>query len=254
MTLLEQIEAEVAADPESVGLILHGSRAAGVERPESDYDVIRVLTEAGYEARAAADDFRKLFEAEGSLSVDVAYTSIGRLRALVDAPDWRVGMLVTGRVLVDRAGELDALVAEIVRRAGEHALGQLGEHYDDYLNCFVRSLKAWRRGDELGARMQAAESCLRPGRWVRRPAALEREGAAGLAWDRPRVRTRGRPGAAQAAPLRLKTSTESARFRCTLVMGESVPSRTCCSTSSCLSGVRPASSPEARSAWAAATR
>ena len=160
MILIEEIQAEVAADPESVGLILHGSRAAGAERPESDYDVIRVLTEEGYAAREARDDFRKLHEAEGSLPVDVAYVSLERLRRIADAPDWRVGMLVTGRVLVDRDGELAALVAEIVRRAGEHAFDRLPEYYDDYLNCFVRSLKAWRRGDELGGRMQASESCL----------------------------------------------------------------------------------------------
>lgn len=160
MSLLEQIEAEVAADPESVGLILHGSRAAGVARPDSDYDVLRVLTQAGYDARAARDDFRKTFQAEGSPSVDVAYVSLERLRQVAEAPDWTVGMLVTGKVLVDRDGQLEALVEEIVRRAGEHGFDRIAEHYDAYLNCFVRSLKAWRRGDELGGRMQAAESCL----------------------------------------------------------------------------------------------
>ena len=43
---------------------------------------------------------------------------------------------------------------------GALARANLDELYDAYLNCFFRSLKAWRRGDELGGRMQAAESCL----------------------------------------------------------------------------------------------
>jgi hypothetical protein len=68
-------------------------------------------------------------------------------------------MLVTGRVVVD-SGPLAALVERILRRAGEHANASVDDHYDAYLNCFVRSLKAWRRGDELGGRMQASESAL----------------------------------------------------------------------------------------------
>ena len=34
------------------------------------------------------------------------------------------------------------------------------ERYDDYLNCFVRSLKAARKGDHLGKRLHAAHSAL----------------------------------------------------------------------------------------------
>jgi hypothetical protein len=63
-------------------------------------------------------------------------------------------------VLVDSGGQLRELAGEIVVKAGEQAFAELAETYDAYLNCFVRSLKAWRRGDELGGRLQAAESCL----------------------------------------------------------------------------------------------
>lgn len=154
MSLLETIEAEVACDPQSVGLILHGSRAAAVAREGSDYDLIRVVTD---ESRRGEREKR---HAAGSPDADVVYTTAEGLRALAEAPDWRAGMFVTGRVLVDSDGLLQELVREIVRRAGEHAFADLAETYDGYLNCFVRSLKAWRRGDELGGRLQAAESSL----------------------------------------------------------------------------------------------
>lgn len=154
MSMLEQIEAEVAADPQSVGLILRGSRAAGVERADSDFDLIRVVTG---ESRRGEREKR---HAAGSPDADVVYTTAEGLRALAEAPDWRTGMFVTGRVLVDNDGQLQELSGEIVRKAGEHAFAGLPELYDGYLNCFVRSLKAWRRGDELGGRMQAAESSL----------------------------------------------------------------------------------------------
>ena len=167
MSVLDEIAAEVAADPESLGLILHGSRAAGTARESSDFDLMRVVRDETYPARAKLRE--KRMGADG-LAADVFYSSPARLRELADQPDWQVGMLVTGRVLVDR-GPLAALVETILGRAGEHAHANLDEHYDAYLNCFVRSLKAWRRGDELGARMQAAESSLH---LVRMLFALER--------------------------------------------------------------------------------
>ena len=52
MTVLEELVGEVAADPQSIGLILHGSRAAGTDGPESDYDLLRVVTEDSLVARA----------------------------------------------------------------------------------------------------------------------------------------------------------------------------------------------------------
>ena len=156
MSVLEEITREVEADATSVGLVLHGSRAAGTARDGSDFDLMRVVTDDAYPARAALREKRT--GADG-LAADVFYSSPGQLSELAERPDWRVGMLVTGRVLVDR-GPLAALVEETVRRAGEHAFDDLDELYDGYLNCFVRSLKAWRRGDELGGRMQAAESAL----------------------------------------------------------------------------------------------
>ena len=43
--VLADVAAEVNADAFSMGLVLHGSRATGVERPDSDYDLIRVVTD-----------------------------------------------------------------------------------------------------------------------------------------------------------------------------------------------------------------
>ena len=167
MSVLDEIAAEIRDDPESIGLILHGSRAAGTAREGSDYDLMRIVTDETYPVRATLREKRT--GADG-LAADVFYSSPGRLRELADRPDWQVGMLVTGRVLVD-SGPLAALVETTLARAGEHAHASLDEHYDAYLNCFVRSLKAWRRGDELGGRMQAAESALH---LVRTLFALER--------------------------------------------------------------------------------
>lgn len=160
MTVLDQIAAEVAADPGSLGLILHGSRAAGVHRPDSDYDLVRVVTDADYAARQERGELRERKQAPGGPAADVVYSSPERMRLRAETPDGFTGMFATARVVADTDGEVSALVGAIVRRAGELARSDLDATYDGYLNCFVRSLKAWRRGDELGGRLQAAESCL----------------------------------------------------------------------------------------------
>ena len=167
MSVLDEIAREVERDPTSVGLILHGSRAAGTAREGSDFDLMRVVTDEAYPSRASRREKRT---GDDGVAADIFYSSPALLSELGERPDWQVGMLVTGRVLVDR-GPLAALVETTLDRAGEHARGHLDDHYDAYLNCFVRSLKAWRRGDELGGRMQAAESSLH---LVRTLFALER--------------------------------------------------------------------------------
>jgi hypothetical protein len=160
VTALDDLVEEVEDDPESLALILHGSRAAGVGGADSDYDLVRVVTETGYAARADRGELREKRTSPGSPMADVVYTSTDRLRRRLEETDGYTGMFVTAQVVADTDGEVAALLAAIVERAGALAHEQLDELYDAYLNCFVRSLKAWRRGDELGGRLQAAESCL----------------------------------------------------------------------------------------------
>jgi hypothetical protein len=49
-------------------------------------------------------------------------------------------------------------MARLAAEAGRISRERLPASYDDYLNSFVRSVKAARRGDELGRRLHAAES------------------------------------------------------------------------------------------------
>jgi Nucleotidyltransferase domain len=158
VSMLDEIASEVDADPESIGLILHGSRAAGVHGPESDFDLVRVVTDKAYAARRERDALRE--KRPGPPQADVVYASPEQLRRHVEATDGYTPMFVTAQVVADREGRVAALLDAIVAGAGDRAREDLEELYDGYLNTFVRSIKAWRRGDELGGRMQAAHSCL----------------------------------------------------------------------------------------------
>lgn len=158
MNVLDELIGEVTADPGSIGLILHGSRAAGVHGPDSDYDLVRVVTAEIYAARSERGALRE--KRPGRPGADIVYASAERLRQHVASTDGYTGMFVTASVVADADGEVTELLDAIVANANEVAAESLDELYDDYLNCFFRSLKAWRRGDELGARLQAAHSCL----------------------------------------------------------------------------------------------
>jgi hypothetical protein len=83
--------------------------------------------------------------------VEPAVITIDELRAI--DPCWFTDGMVQGRVLVDKTeGDLERILARL------GAAGSVERPYDAYLNAFVRGKAAARRGDELGARLHAADS------------------------------------------------------------------------------------------------
>jgi len=135
--VLAKLVRDAADDPETLALVLHGSRGAGHERPDSDYDVCFVRTVGTGPAVAA--------------EVESAVITIDELRAA--EPDWFTDGIVQGRVLLDKTdGELDRILARL------GAAEDVERPYDAYLNALVRGKSAARRGDELGARLHAADS------------------------------------------------------------------------------------------------
>jgi hypothetical protein len=139
--LLARLVRDAEADAETVAVVLHGSRAVGQERADSDYDVYYVRTV----------DERPVVEAE----VEPAVITLDELRTI--DPYWFTDGMVQGRVLVDKTdGELDRSLSRL------GAAPDVEPPYDAYLNALVRGKAAARRGDELGARLHAADSV----RWL----------------------------------------------------------------------------------------
>ena len=155
---LSALIAELEEDPGSVGLILHGSRASGTHRPDSDYDLIWVIGDEAYERRKQTEALLERRELPGVLTADILYQSPSRLAWLAENPGWWTATYLAARVVFDKTGEVARSLAAIADRAGERAYTQIDEAYDGYLNSFVRSLKAWRAENELGGRLHAAES------------------------------------------------------------------------------------------------
>ncbi len=143
---LEPLLAKVPADPETVGLLMIGSRSTGTEGADSDYDLIWVLGNEVYLAR------RETHEKQRG-PVDVALSSVPRLGELATELPYLRYAFAASTILYDRAGELATWHA-----GAQRAEVDPNEEYDGYLNGFVRSLRAWEKGDELGARLHAEDS------------------------------------------------------------------------------------------------
>ena len=107
----------VAARPEVIGLVVVGSVARGVERPDSDVDVYLVVTDEAY-ADATRSGQVAFVSRDGATYeggyVDVKLASPSYLRAAVDhGDDPTRASFDGGRVAFDRSGELEQLVSRM---------------------------------------------------------------------------------------------------------------------------------------------
>ena len=155
---LAELIAAVREDPETLGLLLHGSRAVGQHRADSDYDLIRIVTAEAYEVRGERGALLEKVARDGQPKVDILYQTPSRIEPYVTDPSWYTPTYLSAVILFDRTGEIGALMARLAAEAGKISRERLPAAYDDYLNSFVRSIKAARRGDELGRRLRAAHS------------------------------------------------------------------------------------------------
>jgi predicted nucleotidyltransferase len=148
--LLEEAE----RDPETVGLVLTGSRAAGTADDASDYDLVWVLDDDAYDGRVE----RHGQQVKEGVLERIYQAPAGLARLAEEEGHWARGTFVGAHVLLDKRGDLQELVDRIVALPPDAAPRIAFDAYDGYLNGFVRSLRAWQKGNELGARLQAAES------------------------------------------------------------------------------------------------
>jgi hypothetical protein len=159
-SVLADARRRAEAEEATVGVLLIGSRATGRATADSDYDFLWIVTVAELEARDARGERRQRKQGD----IDVQYVSIGRLTERAAELDWATRALLTSEVILDKTGELTEALRQLGETADAQARADEASEYDDYLNSYVRSLKAWRREDELGGRIHAVESMAALGR------------------------------------------------------------------------------------------
>ena len=120
-----------------------------------------MLADAAYERRAVpGQPLREKRESRGEPSIDLVYVRQRDLDRLPERTGWWTYGYATARVLVDKTGEVTRAIQAIETMPAEKAQADVAGWFDAYANALVRSVKAARRGDELGARLQAADSAM----------------------------------------------------------------------------------------------
>jgi hypothetical protein len=148
------------ADADTLGVLLHGSRASGRARESSDYDLIRIVTQDAHDVRRDGGRLHERVVLDGGSVGDILYQSLSRLESYVSKPDWYTATYLGARVAFDRDGAVGDLLSRMRSEADRYAHEATATAYDGYLNSFVRSMKSARQGDDLGRRLHAAESGL----------------------------------------------------------------------------------------------
>lgn len=155
--LLARLLADAWEDPAPLGLIRSGSPALD---DDSDLDLSWVLTDEAYRERVRSN--AAVHVRQGAS--DILYTSPEELERLVNHPGWWTYGYAAASVLLDKNGVVTPLQQAFRSMSPGEAADRAAEAYDGYLNSFIRSLRAWQKGDELGARLQAAESLMHAAR------------------------------------------------------------------------------------------
>ena len=156
---LQALIAEAAADPDVIGLVLTGSRAIGGVTHESDYDLMFMVTDQALQRYEDSKQTpaRGISIQPPIVTADIWHEAPRNLR-LDTVIDWMLPAYAESLVIYDRTGETATLIDALRRPTVERAQAAATAWYDGYLNSLYRSLKCWRRGNELGGRMEAAHS------------------------------------------------------------------------------------------------
>ena len=135
--IIHALIAEAAADLDVIGLVLTGSRAVGAVVPESDYDVIFVVTDAAltrYE-QTHTTPARGTTITPAIRTADI-WNAAPRTLCLETVVSWMLPAYAEARVLYDRTGETTRLIDALRHMPVDQAQAAVVGWYDAYLNGF----------------------------------------------------------------------------------------------------------------------
>jgi hypothetical protein len=146
---------EVQGDEAVVGLVLGGSRGKRFETADSDHDVYLIVRQGALVA------WRARFPQQRTGFGDLILLTEGEFAGFAawgSETHWARYGFARAQVLVDRDGTIAPLVAAKGMVPPELRLPLVRGALGAYINGVFRSAKCWRKGNSLGARLEAADS------------------------------------------------------------------------------------------------
>jgi hypothetical protein len=149
-----ELRALAKRDPNVIGLFLGGSRGKRIPTEHSDYDVYLIVSRK-------VGEYRRKFPLRHGDDPEVIVLSLAEFRrhaAVGSELEWNRYTFAHVTADIDKTGDIQALLDEKGTLPREAARRTAAEALDGYINQYYRSAKNLRDGDELAARLDAAES------------------------------------------------------------------------------------------------
>jgi hypothetical protein len=154
--MFQRILEDARTDPQVLGLFVGGSRAKGFDHKSSDYDICLIIADGA--PQAAHERYLALNSAE----IDLWIYPFSQFRdeSAWDGPEfWDRYSYDHVSTLIDKCdGQIQALIDQRGRIPTEQRDAWLRGRLGGYINSVYRSLKCLRKGNQLGARLEATES------------------------------------------------------------------------------------------------
>jgi len=156
--LFEKTTQEAQNDPNIVAFWLDGSRGKGImSHAESDYDCMMIVKEE------VLSEYKERYE-----KIDPAIElGVMTLEEFKDFAAWesdmnwyRYNYVWLKLPLVDKTGQIQGMIKEKATIPEDKRRKFISEELDAYINQVYRSLKCFRDGQNVGARLEASESIM----------------------------------------------------------------------------------------------
>ena len=146
---------EAKNDSNVIGFFLSGSRGKNRETKFSDYDIEVVVNDK------VAKPYKKKYEAKNKPPFGFSVFSISEFRKHAEIGslfEWDRASYAHVNANVDKTGEIQKLIDEKGKIPKDKIKKYVAGHLDGYINYVYRSLKCFRDGNSVGARLEAARS------------------------------------------------------------------------------------------------
>lgn len=146
---------EAKNDSNVIGFFLSGSRGKNRETKFSDYDIEVVVKDK------VAKQYKKKWAKKNKPPFSFYVFSISEFRkhAAIGSPfEWARANYAHVKAIVDKTGEIQKLIDEKGKIPKDKIKKYVAGHLDGYINYVYRSLKCFRDGNYVGARLEAARS------------------------------------------------------------------------------------------------
>ncbi|MBT4135277.1 hypothetical protein HOD75_00475 [archaeon] len=146
---------EAENDSNVIGFFLGGSRGKSRETKFSDYDIQVIVKDkvaSEYKAKYKNKITPLYYFAIFSISDFRKYAEIG------SSFEWDRASFTHVKAIIDKTGEIQKLINEKGKIPKEKIKDFVSGHLDGYINYLYRSLKCFRDGNPIGARLEASRS------------------------------------------------------------------------------------------------